>query len=103
MHRLPDDSLTRTTPQTRQQAAQAKAWDSTAELLAQLVDLTAILAADRRIQGDPPKVPRPDWIRRGPAQRGQRAAGPGQDGYAHAIGVLRASARNSYVTAGGAA
>ena len=103
--RLPDDALSRTTPEIRLQAAQARAWDTSTELLAQLVDLVGVMAADKRIQGDPQRIPRPDWIGAGAQQDGRpgqraRPGGPGRDGYAHALGVLRRStSKNTDVTA----
>lgn len=88
LQRLPDEALSRTTPETRLQNAQAKAWDANTELLAQLVDLTAILVADRRTKGEPYRVERPGFLTAPPAAPGDQSAG-----FAHAISVLKATAR----------
>jgi hypothetical protein len=93
------------------QVAQSQAWDISTELIAQAVDLLAVLAADKRTKGDPHRVPRPDYLGgaksstwRGPA--GGQQGGPPRDPYKQAIDVLRSTSRAAYVTnvpvAGGA-
>jgi hypothetical protein len=99
VRRLPDDCLTRTTPETRRRAAELDAWDTETELLAKLVDLASIMAARHVLTGEPPRVPRPDWLGR-PAAGPHRGGQPGPaspDGYAQAINVLRASSKNTFV------
>jgi hypothetical protein len=97
---LPEDSLTRTTAETRRRMAEAVAWPAATELLAQLVELTAIVAADMRLKGDPRKIPRPEFLTRGDGAAGGGGAAGRRDGFKQAIGVLKASSRgNAFITA----
>lgn len=72
------------------------------ELLAQLVEISAVLAANMHLKGDPRKIPRPEFLTRG---GGTAAAGEGgarrrPDGFKQAIGVLQATRRgDAFVTA----
>lgn len=60
-------------------AAQAAAWPAATELLAQLVELTAVLAADMRLKGQPRRVPRPGFLAGG-GQDPARGADAGRRG-----------------------
>jgi hypothetical protein len=65
----------------RRQLAQAAAWTNDTELLAKLVEVVSVLAAEQRIR-KPIDIPRPEWLRRGNAR----------DGFAHAANVMKANA-----------
>jgi hypothetical protein len=61
------------------------------ELLAQLIDMTAIRASEMKLTltgGQPPKVERPEFLTRPAATTGDRSAE-----LARAVGVLKGSAR----------
>lgn len=77
----------------------------TTELIAQAVDMLAIIAAERKIKGDPPRVKRPDFLTggtsgrpRGRMDRRSREQAR-QAGFTHAVNVLKGSARRTYVSA----
>lgn len=88
LRRLPDDALSRTTPEIRLQMAQAQAWDSQTELIAQLLEVTRIMAADMRTKGEPQKVERPEFLTRPPVRPGDRDAA-----FKQAISLLKATSR----------
>jgi hypothetical protein len=82
----------------RRRLAENAAWPAATELLAQLVELTAVLAADMRLKGDPRKVPRPGFLagrdqprQLAPAEEAARR----RDGFRQAIGVLKATSRGN--------
>lgn len=77
--------------------AETLAWPAATELLAQLVEITAVVAADMRLKGEPRKIPRPEFLTRS-SHRDADGAGR-RDGYAHAVGVLKATSRgNAFIT-----
>ena len=76
--------------------AESTVWSTHTELLAQAVDLLAVLAAEHRLRGTPPQVPRPDFITR--RHRGAPTPEGRRDGFRHAIDVLKSSSRCAYVS-----
>lgn len=91
---LPDDCRIKTTPQIRESLAEARSWTVETELLAQIREDLSVLAADRR-RRQVVEVPRPDHLTRQGRRRrqGVKAGQPDPEGYARAIGVLKANAR----------
>ena len=86
---LPAEALVRTPVEERGRAP----WTAELELMAQLIEMTSVLAADRRIK-KPVKVPRPNQpnkrrMRTTPAAReGRQAAPAGVSPYGAAIAAL---------------
>ncbi len=85
---LPRDALVRTPAEERGR----EPWTAYHELLAQLIELTSVTAADHRIK-KPLKVPRPQQVKAGsqrvPSQRVRRAADvPAANPYSAAIAAL---------------
>ncbi|MFJ4189429.1 hypothetical protein [Kitasatospora sp. NPDC089509] len=82
MRGLPADAL------LRRDGAEigADRWGLTQELLAQLVELVSVLAADHRLRR-PVELPRPAHLGTG------RAQGQGGQGMARAVAVLRRSGK----------
>lgn len=80
---LPPDALLRTAPEDRVRDR----WGVETELLAQLVEVVSVVAAERKIK-DTVKVPRPPHLRKKP-----KAATP-QEATARGIAVLRATSKS---------
>lgn len=85
---LPRDALVRTPVEERGRAP----WTAELELMAQLIEMTSVLASERRIK-KPVKVPRPDQpkkrrMRTTARQASRPAEGPGVSPYGAAIAAL---------------
>lgn len=84
------------TADDRRRMAEAASWPVSTELLAQLVELTGVLAADMRLKGEPRKVPRPKHLTVGGRSDRDRSTADGQqDGFKQAIGVLKSTSRGN--------
>jgi hypothetical protein len=79
---LPSESLLRTDPEDRS----LDRWSVNTELLAQLLEVTSVGVAERRLK-DPVKIPRPTHLAK------HRKARSTQEAYARGISVLQRTSK----------